>query len=156
LARKEAFLTQEIKIRIPLPEGSFAGETLWAEKVGEDLYRLLNIPFSATGYAEADIVRCQKREGWDEVIALEKDSGNGTLRLMFADSTSKEAQFILDELVSVRCIYERASSKLVAVTVPSSLEVPFSQLSNFLNNTSDDVLIGWEVAKSLTQVALDE
>jgi hypothetical protein len=149
-------LTQKIKIRIPLPEGSFAGETLWAEKVGEDLYRLLNIPFSAMGYAEDDIVRCRKHEGLNEVIALEKDGRNGTLRLMFADSQSKEAQFILDELVSVGCTYERASSKLVAVTVPPTLEVPFSQLSHFLNNTTDNVLAGWEVAKSLTRVTSDE
>lgn len=144
------------KIKIPLPEGSFAGETLWAEPVGENLYRLLNIPFSATGYAEDDIVRCQRREEWDEVIALEKDSGNGTLRLMFADAESKEAQFILDELVSVGCTYEQASSRLVAVTVPPNLEVPFSQLANFLNNTADDILMGWEVAKELNRTAEDE
>jgi hypothetical protein len=150
VACKEVFLTKEIKIRIPLPEGSFAGETLWAEQVGEDLYRLLNIPFSATGYAEDDIVRCQKLEEWIEVIALEKDSGNGTLRLMFADAESKEAQFILDELVSVGCTYERASSKLVAVTIPPNLEIPFSQLSDFLNNTTDNVLVGWEVGKRLS------
>jgi hypothetical protein len=36
---------------------------------------------------------------------------------------------------------------LVAVTVPSTLDVAFSQLRSFLNGTEDSVLAGWEIAK---------
>ncbi len=140
-----------MKIRIPLPGTSFAAETLWAEQIGESLFRLLNIPFVAFGYAENDIVRCEQIQDWFQVIGLEKDSGNGTLRLMFAQYEDNEVQAVLDELKSVGCTYEKASSNLVAVTVPPNLQIPFSQLSNFLNNTKDEVLSGWEVAKSFTR-----
>ena len=144
-------MPKETKIRIPLPDGPFAGETLWAEQVGKDLYRLLNIPFHATDYAEGDVVRTQHQEGWNEIVAMENDSGNGTVRLLFSDSNSNEAEIVLNELVSVGCTYERASTNLVAVTIPASLSISFSQLSNFLNNTSDEILIGWEVAKKMIQ-----
>ena len=136
-----------VKIRFKLDGGPFAGETAWAEHVGDDLYRLLNIPYHAMGYAEGDVVQCIKKDEWNEVLSIAYDSGNGTLRLLFTDSESPEARQVLDELVSVGCTYERASSTFVGVTVPSTLEVPFSQVSNYLNSLPEDVLPGWEVGK---------
>lgn len=144
-------MANKTKIRIPLPKDSFASETLWAEQIGENLFRLLNIPFSAFGYAENDIVRCEKVQDWYQVVGLEKDSGNGTLRLIFAQNDDQGVERILNELESVGCTYEKASSQLIAVTVPPDLQVPFSQLSNFLNSTNNEVLSGWEVAKNFTR-----
>ena len=137
----------KIKISIPLSNNSFSSEALWAEQVGENAFKLLNIPIFAFGYAEGDIVLCEQNQDWLQVIGLEKDSGNGTLRLILSEEESKDVQHILDELESVGCTYEKASSKLVAVTVPPNLKILFSQLSNFLNNTDDEVLSGWEIAK---------
>ena len=142
-------MDKKVKVRIPLPDSP--GETLWAEQVGENLFRLLNIPFIAFGYAENDIVRCEQNQDWYQVVELEKDSGNGTLRLIFTQYDGKDVQRILNELASVGCTYEKGSSKLVAVTVPPHLQVPFSQLSNFLNSTKDEVMSGWEVAKNFTR-----
>lgn len=144
-------MSKQVKVRFNLQGNAAGGETIWAEQVGENLYRLLNIPFYATGYAVGDIVRCIPRGGWSEVVGMEHDSGNGTIRIYFANSESPEAQEVLNELVSVSCEYERASSMLVAVSVPSTIEVPFSQLSNYLNSTSDDLVIGWEVGKQPRQ-----
>jgi hypothetical protein len=82
---------------------------------------------------------------------MASDSGNGTLRLLFEASESPDAQLILSELVSVGCSHERASQRLVAVTVPPTLDVPFSQLCNFLDATSDQVVSGWEIAKPVSR-----
>jgi len=139
------------KVHFTLPNGPIAGETLWAERVGDGLYRLLNIPFHVMGYAEGDIVRCMKHENAEEVVSLEKDSGNGVIRIMFTDSETQAAQDILAELTSVGCQYERASSQLVAMTVPPHLAIPFSQVANYLNSTNDDIVTGWEVGKRLTR-----
>src|SRR5689334_15729931 len=122
------------KIAFTLYGDLVSGESVWAEQVGTDTYCLLNIPFNSFGYAEGDVVRCVDRDGWNEVVELVQDSGNGTLLLMFANSRSPEAIHVLDELVSVGCTLERASDRLVAVTVPPTLDVPFSQLANFLND----------------------
>ena len=145
-------MKDKVKIRFNLQGNPINGETIWAEPVGKDLYRLLNIPYYAIGYAEGDIVHCVERGDWKEVINLEQDGGNGAIRIVFADSESPEAQHILDELVSVGCTYERASSELVAVTVPPNLDIPFSQMANYLNSADDKILVGWEVGKNLTRM----
>jgi hypothetical protein len=139
------------KIRFPLEDGPFSGETAWAEQVSDDTYRLRNVPYHAVGYAEDDVVKTIERDGWPEVIGLVEESGNGTLRLLFADSATDGAQNVLDELTSLGCTYERASDTFVAVTVPPTLSVPFSQVANYLNDLPDDVLVGWEVGKRLTR-----
>jgi len=130
-----------VKVRFDLGGDPIGGETLWAEPVNMMVYRLANIPFHATGYAEGDLVACRDEAGTLTVMRLAQSSGNGTLRLLFADSTS-EAEGVLQELASVGCCYERASRQLIAVTIPPNLMVPFSQLANYLNSLSDTILIG--------------
>jgi hypothetical protein len=144
-------MSERIKIRFRLNNSQIGGELVWAEKIDEVRYRLLNIPYYAEGYAEGDIVHCIETNNQIEVIAIEEDSGNGTLRLIFADSQRPEAQTVLDELTSVGCVYERASAGLVAVNVPPNLEIPFSQVANYLNSLSDEVLLGWEIGKTFSR-----
>ena len=51
-----------VKVAVQLPPDSPSDkETLWAESVGPDLYRLDNIPFYAKGIALDDIVEASKR-----------------------------------------------------------------------------------------------
>lgn len=142
---------KQVKVRFNLQGDPVSGESLWAEHIEGELYRLLNVPFYAKGYAEGDIVRCIKRDSWYEVTTVEQHSGNGTVRIYFATtSASLKAQHVLNELVSVGCTYEQATPNFVAVSVPVNIEVTFSQLSSFLNSMSDDVVIGWEVGKKPT------
>jgi hypothetical protein len=89
-------MSERIKIRFRLNNSQIGGELVWAEKIDEVRYRLLNIPYYAEGYAEGDIVHCIETNNQIEVIAIEEDSGNGTLRLIFADSQRPEAQTVLD------------------------------------------------------------
>lgn len=138
------------KIRIDLDTGSgIKSETVWAHEVTEGVYRLMNVPFYAVGFAEGDIVRCVTRDGLPTVTELVRDSGNGTIRIMFFDSKNQEAEELLYELTSIGCTYERASSRLVAVTVPQTLDVTFLQLADYLNSTPDTVVQGWEIAKNM-------
>jgi hypothetical protein len=134
-------LGQRVKVRLGLPTGSFRCETVWAEHVADSLYRLLNAPFFASGIAEGDIVRCVRMDGWLTVEGVERDSGNGTLWLLLSDAENPSAQHIIDELVSVGCSYERGTARLIAVTVPIDLQIPFSQLANYLNAADRRVLV---------------
>jgi hypothetical protein len=144
-------MKQVVKIRFELEGDSVNGETVWAEPVGERLFRLANVPFISTGYAEGDIVLCNVVQGWQQVVGLAHDSGNGTLWLQFTDADSLAAQEVLKELASVGCTYERASDSDVGITVPPTLTVPFSQLANYLNGLPRDVLQGWEISKRMTR-----
>ncbi len=138
------------KIRFDLQreDAAVGGETVWAEQVEPDLYRLRNIPFHTFGFAFGDIVRTVERDGWPTVVGLAEDGGNYAVRIMFAvDSESPQAQEVLSELRSVGCTFEMASSRLVAVDVPPDMEVPFQQMVNYLNSIGEDVIAGWEIAK---------
>ena len=135
------------KLKFLLPDGPVNGETTWAEKLGNGVFRLLNIPFFAIGYAQGDMVNCEAVAGEIRVLGMQKDSGNGTLRLFFSNIQDKDTQQVLQELTSVGATYEIAKDQLVAVNIPPNLGVPFSQLSNYLNGLSDKTLISWEVAK---------
>ncbi len=127
----------------------FAGESLWAQDVVDGVYRLCNVPFNVKGYAEGDLVRCVLRDGWREVIGIERDSGNGTLLVKFTDAVEVESQRrVLDEITPVGCSYERVTRDIVAFTVPETMDVPFSQLLNYLDEQlKRGVFSGWEVHK---------
>jgi hypothetical protein len=144
-------MKQRTKIRFNLRGNPVGGETIWAEQVGENIYRLLNIPLYAAGYAEGDIVHCSLRNGWYEVVNIEKDNGNGTVWIMFTNAESLEAQEVLNELASVGCAYERATDQFVAVNVPPTLDIPFSQMANYLDSISKDIIAEWAVSKRLTR-----
>ena len=133
-------MRQKVKVLFALNGDPLGGESVWAEEVGHDLYCLMNIPFYARGYAKNDIVRCAIRkhdrgdEEWEEVVELVEDSGNGTIRLLFADGTdSSKIHYVLRELVSIGCSYELASRTYASVNVPGKLELPFSHMINYLN-----------------------
>mgnify|MGYP001266379421 CR=1 FL=1 len=144
-------MTQKVKIRFDLEGNPVSGETIWAEVVGENLYRLINIPFYAEGYALGDIIYCQRKEEQKEALRLEKDSGNGTIRIYFQSNQEILVQEILEELGSIGCQVEKASDGLVAVSVPFDVEVPFSQIANYLNSISNDIMIGWEIGKRINR-----
>ena len=79
---------------------------------------------------------------------MEEDGGNANIRILIArDADAVSVDALLGELVSVGCTFERAGPQLVAVTVPATVKVPFSQLSNYLNETDDGVVEGWDVGK---------
>lgn len=114
------------------------------------MFQLKNIPFNAYGYAFDDIVLCIKgSDGIPTVTRIIEDSGNGTIRILFSNSLSEAAENILNELNSVNCHYEKASASLVAVSIPHDVELPFSQISNFLNAIDDKILQGWEIGKRI-------
>jgi hypothetical protein len=137
------------KVLMPLPDGPAGAETLWAARVGDNLYRLMNIPLYAYGYAEGDVVRCESRQdGWPEVVGVEHASGNLTVRICFArDAEQSRVQHVTNELKSVGCQIEQAGNGILGVTVPPTMEVPFSQMVNYLNSVDKQVVEAWEVGK---------
>lgn len=139
----------EVKIRFNLHGTPVAGETIWAINVGENLFQLVNVPFYAMGYALDDIVRCREKGEFFEVIGLEEDSGNGTVRMYFQPSQENRVKEILDEFKSLGCQVERASETLVAVSIPYNVELPFSQIANYLNSIDNSVIAGWEIGKRI-------
>jgi hypothetical protein len=147
--------TNYVKIRFNLKGEPVAGETLWAEQLSENRHRLLNIPFHAIGYAYGDVVRTKENGGWQEVVGLEEDSGNGTVRIYFRDENHPTVEVVLTELGEMGCEIERASAKFAAVSIPLTMATPFSHIAHYLNTVADDGLLNWEIGKRRNLQLLD-
>lgn len=149
-------MSEQIKIWFKLNGNPVAGETIWAEHTEENLYRLLNIPFYANGYALNDIVLCTKNDDGLEVLSLAKDRGNGTIRIFFQNLQEAQVEHVLNEFTSLGCDFERASPSLIAVSIPHDLEVPFSQVANYLNSLASKEMLAWEIGKRINRHALPD
>ena|ERR1700720_244436 len=110
-----------VKVTFDLPskDGRVASESLSAEAVGGNSYRLRNVPVYVYGYSERDIVRAEPNESRLKVRGIVERGGHSTYRAFLAEQTTEE-QFNKDwvPLGELGCSYERATQRLIAVDVP--------------------------------------
>jgi Domain of unknown function (DUF4265) len=132
-----------VKVTFDLPkkDGRIASESLWAEPVGGNSYRLRNVPFFVYGYSEQDIIRAEASESRLTVRGIVERGGHSTYRIFLAEKTTEE-QFNKDwlPLGELGCSYERASQRLIAVDVPPHANV--YAVYDVLQNAERDRL--WE------------
>ena len=133
-----------VKLHIDLPHHwATGGESLWAEALGNDLYRIRNVPFFAYGLNFYDIVRAtaDSADLKPEIRDVVEPSGHKTLRIIFPKHVSREEQIqLLDQLEEHSASYERADEKNVAIDIE-----PEGSYSNVY-----DKLEEWENAKLLS------
>jgi hypothetical protein len=107
------------KIHIDLPNHwAIGGESLWAEPLGNDLYKIENIPFYAYGLNFQDIVRATPDSDKFilEIRELIEPNGHRTFRVFFNKSIEREQQEnILDSMMEFGITYERADKIYVAL-----------------------------------------
>src|SRR5690242_6552544 len=96
-----------------------SAETLWAIKVDEDLYKLDNIPFFATGIAVDDIVLAKPEAGqllYKEVV---HPSGHSTFRVVVYNHG--EVPEVRETFKQLGCSTEQSHLRgLIASDVPPS------------------------------------
>jgi hypothetical protein len=114
----------KLVFKLPLNDGPIASESLWAEPLESNLFRLRNVPFYLYGVSEQDIVRAEEIEGCLTVSGIIDRGGHSTYRIFLPAQTSQE-QFSADwiPLQELGCTYERATSRLVAIDVPPQADV---------------------------------
>ena len=119
--------TSQVKITIALPDGSIHGaETVWAEVVSSDTFRVRNIPTWAYDVSLDDVVQAQS--GGDGRLAFDRVAERGghstyRIRLEDGDDASRFDQrwAALQEL---GCRYESHSEEpLYAVDVPPDADI---------------------------------
>ena len=115
---------QRVRIAVPLSTGSVAEvETVWAVPLGDDLYRIDNVPFSAYGLHLDDIVAGVPRTTGITMVRVVTAGGHDTFRvLVWPDVDPIQAQPLLDQLGHIGCGIERATSRWVAIDVPPSVD----------------------------------
>ena len=136
-----------VKVRLALEQRRIDGEiawppydveTLWAEKCGDNAFRILNTPFFSNDVSYGDIVAVTPTPGdmaaFHSVI---ERSHHCTVRVILLDLASRSlAEQALDEVQALGCSME-AGDNTVAVDVP-----PNVKLSDVLKKLDDAVKDG--------------
>jgi len=123
-----AFTTPDlVKVCVELPHHWWLkGESFWAQPLGNDRYRLENVPFCAYDLNFGDVVLATAdSEGLKpEIRAVVERSGHQTLRISFCDQLSREAQEpIIAALQALGGELERANGQFLAIDIPPGVSV---------------------------------
>lgn len=97
-------MPEEMFVKIKLyDEQKNQSETYWAEPLGNSLYKLQNIPFSAIGLNLFDIVACQQESNeLPVIIEVKESSGHRTIRLGFTSPSFQERWNLQENLWELR------------------------------------------------------
>jgi hypothetical protein len=121
------FMNPQAKVafRVPDGDGTLETESLWAQDLGEDRYRIDNCPLFAYGVSLHDIVLAPRARGIPTFKRVLSKSGNRTIRVVFKESVeiASWSDRILQKLVSLGCGYEGANRIYIAVNVPSRVQL---------------------------------
>ena len=118
----EAPEASRVKIRTDVDnlEG-VTSESFWAEPLGDDLYRLDNIPFYAYDLHYQDVVRAISRSSGQipTIAEVVQPSGHKTLRVVFDEDLQEEdVQRLLDGLTARNVGYECSHGHFYTLNVP--------------------------------------
>lgn len=118
-------------------------ETLWAERVGPDLYRLDNSPFWAYGVSWRDVVEAHpESDGMLRMTRVVEKAGHRTIRIFFEPEaiTSSKAREVLDGVIALGASYEGMNPRYLAIDVPPDIDL--MAVAQFLTARS----VQWEHA----------
>ena len=119
-------------------------ESVWAEPVSKNEFKIKNIPFYVKNLSLDDIVLAKPAtDGMLEYVAHRVKSSHNTIRILFLDESQKDAVF--KKIESLGCSWEGSNiPSLIAVDVPNSVDK--SALFSFLELGVKNQL--WECEES--------
>ena len=129
-------------VKVLLQEDEYV-ETLWASRVGPDLYRLDNSPFWAYGVSWCDVVEAHPDpDGMLRMSRVVEKSGHRTVRVMFERGADQapEARAVLDGVTALGATYEGMSPRYLAIDIPPAVDL--MTVAQFLT----DHAVQWEHA----------
>lgn len=132
----------KIEIRAEVEDDVYV-ETPWAVPLGNNRYRLDNIPFYAYGLSWGDVVEAEPREHEQPLFSkVVEKSGHKTMRVILdppADQ-SEDSQAVLSMLQKLGCTYEGVNNVYIAVDIPP--DVDLQAVTEYLMTLEQD----WEHA----------
>ena len=114
-----------VKVVFKLDETAWhqtATESLWAESVGANRYRLRNVPFFAFGVSNQDVVFTEELENALHFKAISIRGGHSTYRLhLLEERTTEQFRRSWHPLQEMGCSYEEG--EVLAVDVPPAADI---------------------------------
>jgi hypothetical protein len=124
-------------------DNEYALESVWAERVSGNNYKIDNILFCALGYALGDIVSVESRNGELYVTGLIEESGHSTIRILFENKD--HVQPTRNRLKDMGCDSELSNvSVLISVDIPP--DVAYKPIREFLEEGEANELWSYEEA----------
>jgi len=147
-----------VKVHIDLPNHwAVGGESLWATPLGEELYRIENVPFYAYGLNFLDVVRAttDEEELKPEIRKVVQASGRRTIRISFFNETTQEEQDqILNALTSMGVSYERAFKRMIALDIKPELD--YNALFSLLEEYAAQEKLDFETCEARLEGSFDD
>ncbi|RDV27358.1 DUF4265 domain-containing protein [Alteromonas aestuariivivens] len=112
-----------VKVHVSLPNHwMIGGESMWAEPLGNDIYRLENVPFFSYSLNFKDEVKAYSDDdGVLEITDVVARSGNRTLRIIFDKSIDRQKQeYYIEQIRDLDCSLERWDETYLAINVRKS------------------------------------
>lgn len=146
------------KVHIDLPNHwAIGGESMWVEPLGNDLYKIENVPFYAYGLNFHDVVRATSDsvELKPEIRELVKASGHRTFRVFFEKHLKREQQEeILSSMKDLTISYERANSIYFALDMQP--EGNYQAIFDRLDELEQQNILGFETCEARVEGSFDD
>jgi hypothetical protein len=120
--------TDPIKVVFDLePERTpYETERVWAERVSDNRFRILNSPFFVFGISFEDEVEAEPCGNVFKFIRVVQRSGRSTYRIIFQNENTIDGSEFLERWKPFReagCTFEPANPRYIAVDMPPSANV---------------------------------
>lgn len=149
---------QSVKLHVDLPNHwATGGESLWAKSLGNDLYKIDNVPFYAYGLNYQDVVRAtaDSEELKPEIRELITASGHRTIRLYFKTNINKEKQEeILDSMATLGVSYERANQVYLALDLEPNRD--YESVLYKLDEFEEQEILEYETCEARVEGSFDD
>ena len=113
-----------VKVHFDFGNAEPRGESVWATELGEDRYRIENIPFFANANYHDVVLAKRDRKGVLQFQRLVIRSGHQTRLLVFSDANANAA-FVKAKLAPLEiagCGYEGGWNTIIAVNIPPHVD----------------------------------
>lgn len=117
------------KIVARIEEGAWHGhttETLWAERIDDNRYRLRSVPFFVCALSVEDIVTTRREDDVDVITGVSLYGGHSTYRIFLSEGILPESNSFRKHwqpLADLGCTYERGTERLFAVDIPPAADL---------------------------------
>lgn len=148
----------KLVVELPNHWAEHGTESLWARKVGDDLYVLENVPFFAYGLNYRDVVRADASFAEGEPVAREvvRRGGHTTLRVVFRrnDEPRARRRALLSELCPLKVSFESWDDSFFALDVAPDGDV--GAVLAWLERLEKRNVLGFETCEARRRGSFDE
>jgi hypothetical protein len=123
-------MSERAKVVFPLQrdESEYATESVWAERLAENRFLILNSPFFVFGVSYEDVVEAEPDGEIFRFVRVLQKRGRSTYRVILQGGRTIEGADFVERWQPFHergCTYESANDKYIAVDMPPNTDVPF-------------------------------